>query len=92
MENQEHEGGQPVIRKASMQGYKLIPDLKINLLPNKYIRSTKVCIHCILQKRREKINERLRVLQNLVPNGTKVGNILLRWPIFVQAFHSIVSN
>ncbi|XP_031108742.1 uncharacterized protein LOC116013234 [Ipomoea triloba] len=26
----------------------------------------------ILQRRREKINERLRILQNLVPNGTKV--------------------
>jgi hypothetical protein len=25
-----------------------------------------------LQKRREKINERLKTLQNLVPNGTKV--------------------
>jgi len=25
-----------------------------------------------LQKRRERINERLRTLQNLVPNGTKV--------------------
>lgn len=25
-----------------------------------------------LQKRRERINERLKVLQNLVPNGTKV--------------------
>jgi hypothetical protein len=25
-----------------------------------------------MQKRRERINERLRVLQNLVPNGTKV--------------------
>lgn len=25
-----------------------------------------------LQKRRERINERLRILQNLVPNGTKV--------------------
>lgn len=28
--------------------------------------------YVILQKRREKINERLRILQNLVPNGTKV--------------------
>ncbi|KAJ0763206.1 putative transcription factor bHLH family [Helianthus annuus] len=27
---------------------------------------------CLLQKRRERINERLRILQNLVPNGTKV--------------------
>lgn len=26
----------------------------------------------MLQKRRERINERLRILQNLVPNGTKV--------------------
>jgi len=25
-----------------------------------------------VQKRRERINERLRILQNLVPNGTKV--------------------
>lgn len=25
-----------------------------------------------MQKRRERINERLRILQNLVPNGTKV--------------------
>lgn len=29
-------------------------------------------LKCVLQKRREKINERLRTLQNLVPNGTKV--------------------
>lgn len=28
--------------------------------------------YVLLQKRREKINERLRILQNLVPNGTKV--------------------
>ncbi|KAG8097606.1 hypothetical protein GUJ93_ZPchr0013g35192 [Zizania palustris] len=27
---------------------------------------------CRMQKRREKINERLKILQNLVPNGTKV--------------------
>lgn len=26
----------------------------------------------MLQRRRERINERLRILQNLVPNGTKV--------------------
>ena len=26
----------------------------------------------VLQKRRERINERLKILQNLVPNGTKV--------------------
>lgn len=26
----------------------------------------------VVQKRRERINERLRILQNLVPNGTKV--------------------
>lgn len=26
----------------------------------------------VLQKRRERINERLRILQSLVPNGTKV--------------------
>jgi hypothetical protein len=25
-----------------------------------------------MQKRRERINERLKILQNLVPNGTKV--------------------
>lgn len=31
---------------------------------------------CFLQKRRERINERLRILQNLVPNGTKVGSLL----------------
>jgi hypothetical protein len=30
----------------------------------------------ILQKRRERINERLKTLQNLVPNGTKVGSCL----------------
>ncbi|BBG95167.1 ROOT HAIR DEFECTIVE 6-LIKE 2 [Prunus dulcis] len=30
------------------------------------------CFDWILQKRRERINERLRILQNLVPNGTKV--------------------
>lgn len=29
----------------------------------------------VLQKRRERINERLRILQNLVPNGTKVSSI-----------------
>jgi hypothetical protein len=26
----------------------------------------------LFQKRRERINERLKILQNLVPNGTKV--------------------
>lgn len=26
----------------------------------------------VLQRRRERINERLRILQNLIPNGTKV--------------------
>lgn len=31
----------------------------------------------ILQKRRERINERLKILQNLVPNGTKVGSYLI---------------
>lgn len=30
-----------------------------------------------MQKRRERINERLRILQNLVPNGTKVNKFLL---------------
>ena len=29
-------------------------------------------IDLFFQKRREKINERLKTLQNLVPNGTKV--------------------
>lgn len=29
-------------------------------------------IYCNLQRRRERINERLRILQNLIPNGTKV--------------------
>jgi hypothetical protein len=27
---------------------------------------------CLKQKRRQKINERLRILQELIPNGTKV--------------------
>jgi len=30
------------------------------------------CVSLGLQKRRERINERLKILQNLVPNGTKV--------------------
>jgi hypothetical protein len=30
-----------------------------------------------MQKRRERINERLKVLQNLVPNGTKAS--LYQW-------------
>ena len=32
-------------------------------------------IFMFLQKRRERINERLRILQNLVPNGTKVSSM-----------------
>jgi len=31
----------------------------------------------VMQKRRERINERLKVLQNLVPNGTKAS--LYQW-------------
>ena len=30
------------------------------------------CCSLVMQKRRERINERLKILQNLVPNGTKV--------------------
>jgi hypothetical protein len=30
----------------------------------------------VLQKRRERINERLRILQTLVPNGTKVASLI----------------
>lgn len=35
---------------------------------------TEVFLLLVIQKRRERINERLKVLQNLVPNGTKASH------------------
>ena len=53
----------------------------------------------ILQKRRERINERLKTLQNLVPNGTKVGSCLgcigLQGPIictYISWYYKLRSN
>lgn len=41
-----------------------------------------VFVWCDLNKRRERINERLRILQNLVPSGTKVSIKMIKYNCF----------
>lgn len=43
----------------------------LGILKHKFFASDGFC-HALKQKRRERINEKLRILQQLIPNGTKV--------------------
>lgn len=54
--------------------------------------SETVVIQYALQKRRQRINERLRILQSLIPNGTKVSVLYCLVDLFLVCFWSNIAD